>query len=512
MSIDAGFISIAAAVVVCFSAFLFYKYPDSGFLDPPRKSIPYKKGLPLLGNLVETVINIDRYYEYVCDIYEELDTFTFRFTQPLIPSLTNTVDPKNVEHILKTNFENYEKGPYFNKLMYDLVGNGIFGTDGEVWRVQRKVASRIFHVKNFRDKFTRVFLDQINIAAMHVFDKAAEENQVIDFHDIMLRFTMDSFAQIGFSVQLNSLISRAEFADSFDALQMHAFRRFLIPFTDTIERIKHYTHYWAERKSIQQHVSTVNSFAYGIIQERRKKDLLHHDEDSDSDLLHRFMTCKNVDGNYLSDTDLRDTVLNFIIAGRDTTALALSWTFYNLLMHPEIEEKVLQEVQHYITDDIESDPVRLYETVQKMTYTHAVFYEVLRLYPSVPGEQKEALNDDVWPDGTQIRKGDQISWQPFVQGRITGIWGADAKEFKPQRWISDEGSLIRVSPYQWTAFNAGPRVCLGQNLATLEAIIAISFMLKRYKFKRVEGHQVIILNLITLSMKDGMKITVEKRQ
>ncbi|GAA5797287.1 hypothetical protein HPULCUR_002668 [Helicostylum pulchrum] len=141
-----------------------------------------------------------------------------------------------------------------------------------------------------------------------------------------------------------------------------------------------------------------------------------------------------------------------------------------------------------------------------------MFYEVLRLYPSVPGEQKEALNDDVWPDGTQIRKGDQVSWQPFVQGRITSIWGTDAKEFKPQRWISDEGSLIRVSPYQWTAFNAGPRVCLGQNLAILEAIIAIAFMIKRYKFKRVEGHKVIMLNLITLSMKDGMKITVEKRQ
>lgn len=189
---------------------------------------------------------------------------------------------------------------------------------------------------------------------------------------IIVQLFFFTYDRLGFSVQLNSLISRADFADSFDALQMHAFKRFMIPFIDTIERIKHYTHYWTERKSIQQHVSTVNSFAYGIIQERRKKDLLHHDEDSDSDLLHRFMTCKNVDGNLLSDTDLRDTILNFIIAGRDTTALALSWTFYNLLMYPEIEERVLQEVQQYVTDDVESDPVRLYEVVQKMTYTHAV--------------------------------------------------------------------------------------------------------------------------------------------
>lgn len=90
-------------------------------------------------------------------------------------------------------------------------------------------------------------------------------------------------------------------------------------------------------------------------------------------------------------------------------------------------------------------------------------FEVLRLYPSVPGNQKEALEDDVWPDGTRILKGDQVSWQPFTQGRLEKIWGSDAKEFKPERWISPtDGTLIRVSPYQWSAFNAGPRVCLGK--------------------------------------------------
>lgn len=178
------------------------------------------------------------------------------------------------------------------------------------------------------------------------------------------------YFRLGFSVQLNSLLGRAEFADSFDAVQMHSFRRFIVPFVDTIEGIKHYTNYWGKKKSIKQHLVTMNKFAYDIIQERRKKDLLH--DDANADLLDRFLNSKNVDGQSFSDQDLRDAILNFIIAGRDTTAVGLSWTFYNVLLHPEVEEKILQEVRQYITDDIESDPVGLYEVVQKMTYTHAV--------------------------------------------------------------------------------------------------------------------------------------------
>lgn len=162
----------------------------------------------------------------------------------------------------------------------------------------------------------------------------------------------------------------ADFAQSFDAIQMHSFKRFLVPFVDTIEGIKHYTNYWGKTKSIKQHLETINKFAHDIIQEHKNKAPLY--DDANADLLDRFMNSKNLDGSSYSDRDLRDAVLNFMVAGRDTTAVSLSWTFYNILMYPEVEEKILQEVHQYISDDIESDPVSLYEVVQNMTYTHAV--------------------------------------------------------------------------------------------------------------------------------------------
>lgn len=136
---------------------------------------------------------------------------------------------------------------------------------------------------------------------------------------------------------------------------------------------------------------------------------------------------------------------------------------------------------------------------------------MLRLYPSVPENQKYALNDDVWPDGTRIKKGDYVMWSPWSQGRAESVWGPDAKEFKPERWITPEGDLRRESQGQWPAFHAGPRVCLGQNLATLEALVAMVFIVKKYKLSLVSGQNITYQVSLTLPMKEGMKVYVERR-
>ncbi|KAI8637919.1 cytochrome P450 [Parasitella parasitica] len=485
-----------------------WKYPDRAVFREHRAGLIDLEGTPILGNLPGMVLNGDRFYDYLTEHFERLNTLTFRTTRIFMPNMIHTTDPRNIEHILKR--------PSFDYMMHELLGKGIFNSDGDRWKMQRKTASRIFHVKNFRDQFTSVFVNEINLASREIFDKAAVSGEVIDFHDIMLRFTMDSFAELGFGVALNSLLKRAEFADSFDALQSHAFNRFVMPGIDAYETAKHYLTYWSKTKSIKQHLETVDTFAENLIKQRREEEAaakLVGVQLEKQDLLSRFMRETYASGETLDDVDLRDTILNFIIAGRDTTAQALTWTFYQLMLYPEVQAKVHAEAEQFISKEVEANSSRLYSAIQDMVYSHAVFFEVLRLYPSVPGNQKEAVKDDVWPDGTRIFKGDYVSWQPYCQGRLTKVWGVDAKEFKPERWISEaDGSLVRASPFQWSAFNAGPRVCLGQNLAILEALVAILLMVKRYKFHQAPGQKVEVLNLITLSMKDGLKITVEKRK
>jgi fatty acid omega-hydroxylase len=122
------------------------------------------------------------------------------------------------------------------------------------------------------------------------------------------------------------------------------------------------------------------------------------------------------------------------------------------------------------------------------------------------------LNDDIWPDGTPIRKGDYISWSPYASARCEKIWGPDAKLFKPERWLdSDSGALRRENAGKWPAFHAGPRTCLGQNLATLEAIVALAMLLRRYKFSLIPGQNITYNVSLTLPMKEGLKVLIEKR-
>ncbi|CAO3609763.1 unnamed protein product [Mucor hiemalis] len=485
-------------------------YHDRAVFDSNREGIKTQKGWPLVGNLPVLIQYKDKIHDFLMEGFTQLDELTLTMSALGIPRHVATLDPRNVEHVLKNNFENYIKGPEFHASLVDLFGNGIFNANGEDWKYQRKTASHIFNVKNFRDHFTDVFVEEIEFMSKNIWDKAADNNEVVDFHDVMFKFTLDSFIVLGFGVHLNSLAAtgKVPFAAAFDEAQKTTFQRFVNPIWPITERILTLAMPW--KTSMNQHLSVVDNFAREVTEKRRVE--IANGETGHRDLLSRFMDARNAQGELLNNDELRDIVLNFVIAGRDTTAQALSWTFYMLLCHPRVEEKLLEEIEASITDDVLHDSAALYEVIKDMKYAHAVFYEVLRHYPSVPLNQKYALNDDIWPDGTHIKKGDYILWCPYAQGRCEKVWGADAKIFKPERWINEQGELKRESQGQWPAFHAGPRVCLGQNLATLEALVAIVFLVKRYKFSLVGGQDITYQVSLTLPMLNGMKVMVEKRQ
>ncbi|KAI9010411.1 cytochrome P450 [Phycomyces nitens] len=501
MSLSKGGATIAVALLAII-------YPDRPAFTGFRSGIVYRAGYPIFGHLFDLLKNKSKIHDFELNFFQEIGSLTGSMPSLGLPFSISTIDPQNIEYILKTNFSNYVKGPHFGYATEHLLGHGIFNADGEQWRWQRKVASHIFNVKNFRDQFTDVFVEKIDVMCEAIFDKSIEEGRPIDFHDSMFRFTLDSFILLGFGVELKALTTQGDvpFAVSFDKSQQYSFDRFTNPFIGITNILHSIFKPW--EKSIQQHVQTIDDFARNVISQRREE--LARGQTS-NDLLSRFMGAKNENGESLNETELRDIVLNFIIAGRDTTAQALSWTFYNLSLHPRVEEKLLREVNEKIGDEKEHDAQKLYEIVKTMTYAHAVFHETLRLYPSVPENQKYALEDDIWPDGTPICKGDYIGWSPYAQARSTAVWGPDASSFNPERWITPEGELRRESQGQWPVFHGGPRVCLGQNLATLEALIAIAFLIKRYKLSLLSGQDITYQTSLTLPMKNGMLVRARKR-
>lgn len=176
--------------------------------------------------------------------------------------------------------------------------------------------------------------------------------------------------RLGFGVQLDSLLKeeKVPFAVSFDYLQRLGAQRFINPLMPMNEAITKYFTPW--KMSTNDHLKCVDSFADSVIAQRKKE--ISEGKDDHKDLLSRFMNTVNEKGEKLNDIELRDTVLNFIIAGRDTTAQALSWLFYNLALQPRIEKKIMEEINNQISDDDENNSSALYEIINGLPYLHAV--------------------------------------------------------------------------------------------------------------------------------------------
>ncbi|KAI9484494.1 cytochrome P450 [Zychaea mexicana] len=505
-SIPAG----RAAALACAATLglLVLKYNDRAIFTERPKGAPFEHSLPLLGSLLDVIKHKDDFHDMFLHLMEKHNTMTIGSSSIGSSSSILTINPLNVEHVLKNNFSNYIKGAEQLSSMQDLFGHGIFTADGEQWRFQRKAASLIFNVANFRDHYVKVFVEEFDVMANNIFDKKASSGKPVDFHDVIYKYTLDSFVLIGFGKKLNSLLSQKKvpFAESFDICQRNCSDRFINPFTDLFDVLKGVFQPGAMR--IKDHIQVVDDFTYSLIRERREQV---EKGGEFNDLMARFMSARNTQGRPLDDVELRDMILNFIIAGRDTTAQALSWLLYNVLLHPRIEEKLVEEIDRVLPDAKVLDGPELYEVVKKLPYAHAVFYETLRLYPSVPSNGKVAIEDDILPDGAHVKKGMEVSWSPYAMGRSEKVWGPDAKSFVPGRWIKIDGTLRRESQGKFPAFHGGPRVCLGQELAKLEAIVALALILKRYKFSLVPDQKVAYETSLTCPMKNGLHVTVERR-
>jgi cytochrome P450 len=158
-----------------------------------------------------------------------------------------------------------------------------------------------------------------------------------------------------------------------------------------------------------------------------------------------------------------------------------------------------------------SDANYSYDKIGELRYTHAVAMEVLRLHPSVPIEVKFPKKADTLPDGTYINAGAACIFSPYAMGRSEELWGSDAKEFKPERMLNEEGKGLEPSQYKYTTFNSGPRLCLGKGLALMEIKLALAILLPRFDFQS-KGHDGGYQSTLVLPMSPGleMKVTAKK--
>jgi cytochrome P450 len=216
-----------------------------------------------------------------------------------------------------------------------------------------------------------------------------------------------------------------------------------------------------------------------------------------------FMKEASKKGEAIDEEFMKDMVLNFLIAGRDTTAQGLSWCLYLLMGHPEVEQKMLDEIK-----EVCGDEELTYDQMGRLKYVQAVVDEALRLYPSVPADSKVSVADDTLPDGTFVPAGCVIQFNPYSMGRSKKLWGEDAELFRPERWIGAE----MPSAFTYTVFNAGPRECLGKRLAWVEMKAILVGILRTVKLTLAVPRDEILPDVqLIIGMSSGLPCKVEAR-
>lgn len=501
---------LSNSLLFCLVSFLFIFFVKLKKIRnntlPSNSKIP--KSYPIIGSYFSLLANQEQRIQWISDIILNTPKLTFTLIRPLNFHTIFTANPSNVQHMLKTNFPVYQKGHNSNNTLADFLSNGIFNVDGDTWKYQRQVASHEFNTRSLR-KFVETVVDtELTERLIPILRNAAAENAVIDLQDILQRFAFDNICKIAFGYDPGYLLPTlpdAEFAVAFEDAVRLSSQRFILPFP-LIWKIKRALNIGSEKK-LRVAVRKVREFAKQIV--REKQNELNEKSSLDSaDMLSRFLSTGHSNEDFVT-----DIVISFILAGRDTTSAALTWFFWLISKNPEVESEILREI-----GEKEGDGLVLYDDVKNMIYTHASLCESMRFYPPVPMDSKEAIRDDLLPDGTFVKKGTRVTYHPYAMGRSEQIWGENWAEFKPDRWLNKDevtGNWIFVGKdaYSYPVFQAGPRVCLGKEMAFLQMKRVVTGVLKRFKVVPAaeKGAEPMFISYLTAKMKGGFPVTIEER-
>jgi len=403
-------------------------------------------------------------------------------------------DPTLVQHVMSTKHTNYGKGPL--KEIKEIAGEGLFTTtDNELWHRQHQMIKPAFHwnaLKNLVD----IMLEKTNSLVKKWEWNIAQELPIFDILTDITKLTLDIIGKAGFGYEFKFVANKK--SEKFLHELLHLFEeiqhRIRMPFLKYLPRIENYRF----RKGMKH----LNHLVDSVIQHRKKdeKNELH-------DLLTLMLNATDEDpitaakyGSKMAETQLRDEVITFLLAGHETTTNLLTWTLYLLSQYPEVEQKVLKEIK-----DVMANNQPTIENLSKLQYLGQVINESLRLYPPVPILARDVIEDDI-VGGYRIPKGGIVFISSYILHHHPNLW-KDPESFNPDRF-SQEGP---IHPYSFIPFGAGPRSCIGMNFAVLETKIVLSVLLSRFQFSLLAGHKVVPVQRLSLRPKYGMKMVLKSR-
>uniref|UniRef100_A0A0D9V6V5 Cytochrome P450 n=1 Tax=Leersia perrieri TaxID=77586 RepID=A0A0D9V6V5_9ORYZ len=473
------------------------------------------KAYPIVGTLPHFVKNQHRLIEWSAGVVARCPTHTMSFNFKSFGLMAGaiTANPANVEYIVKTNFQNYPKGEYVVSVIEDFLGHGIFNSDGDQWLWQRKAASYEFSKRSLRNFVVSAVRFEVVERLLPLLQRAERDGRTLDVQDVLERFAFDNVCCVAFDEDpaclteegMGTTNARSDFLRDFNDAQNIVMARFMSP-VKWAWRAKRMLGLEPERR-MREALATIHGYAERIVRERRERGaagLARSD-----DFLSRFAA-----GGEHSDESLRDVVTNFVLAGRDTTSSALTWFFWLVSGRPDVESKIVREIRAVRAANGSTDTVAFsFDELRKMHYLHATITESMRLYPPVAMDSHCCQEDDVLPDGTFVGKGWQVTYSAYAMARLEDIWGKDCEEYRPERWLDEDGVFRPESPFKYPIFHAGPRMCLGKEMAYIQMKSIVACVFERFSFRFVgdEGRRPGLVFSVTLRMEGGLPMQVKKR-
>lgn len=381
--------------------------------------------------------------------------------------------PDYIQHVLLTNATNYNKDTFLNKYLIESVaGQGLLTSENPLWRQQRQVIQPAFHRRSL-GRFECVMQEATEQMVARL-DECARSGEPVDISDEMVRVTLD-------------IVTRSLF--SYDILsEAGAIGRAM----DTMVSIGKPKH-----RKVQEAIGYLDQVVVGLIDSR-----VAQTDDPPDDLLTTLLTVTYPDGSHMPLRQVRDEVMALLVAGHETTANTLSWSWYLLAQHPEVMARLQVEL-----DDKLDGRSAVMADADRLTYAMMVIQESMRLYPSAWSISRHALGEDEI-GGYHIPANAIVAMSPYTMHRHPAYW-PEPEAFRPERF---DPSLPETRPhFAYFPFGGGARQCIGRHFAMAESLIVMTALAQRYDISLVADHPVEPHALVTLRPRNGILMKLSPR-
>lgn len=445
------------------------------------QSLPGPKGLPWLGNL----LTISRKGMYPM-IRKSWDTYGDGF-RIMLGGLSMNVflKPDDIKHVFLTNRHKYGKRQAYDGIRM-LVGNGLLTSEGDEWRERRRVMQPAFHRPSIMEMCSD--MTDAGVRLLEDWEREYEDGQSIEIYSEMMHVTLDIIGRTLFNIDLSSSADKTAqaFHSALEILSVRGNNLLNLPMSIPTP----------SNRKLKKALTTLDEMVFQLVQDRLKMD------NPPKDLLSMLLAAKGEDGEPLPVEDVRDEIITMFLAGHETTAIALTWTWYLLAQHPEVEAKLHEE-----WDNVLGGRIPTSDDLANLPYTKMVFQESMRLYSPVWSNARDTLEQDLIR-GYEVEKGSMVFICPYLTHRHPDYW-EDPDRFWPERF--NEVNSKGRHKYAYVPFSVGPRMCIGNHFSTFEAQLLLATFGQKYRFALDPKNPPEMNFQITLRPKDGLRVFMHKR-